>query len=164
MTPQTAATSAPVQKTISVKATPERAFRVFTEEFDGWWPRSHHIGKSPMKKAIVESHVGGRCYTEQVDGTDCDWGRIVAWEPPQRFVMAWLIDAQWQYQADASQCSEVEVRFTAQADGTTRVDLEHRSFERMGASGTNMRMMVDSPGGWGTTLGLYADYLGKGAL
>jgi len=161
MTPQIAVETAPVTKTISVRASSERAFQAFTEEFDSWWPRTHHIGKSPMKKAIVETHLGGRCFTEQVDGTACDWGRIVVWEPPRRFVMAWLIDAQWQYQPDASKASEVEVRFTPQADGSTRVDLEHRNFERMGGSGTNMRMMVDSPGGWGHTLELYAAHLAQ---
>ena len=67
----------PVRKSIRVKTTVERAFHVFTDEFDTWWPRSHHIGKSPMKKAIVEARAGGRCYTEQEDGTECDWGRVL---------------------------------------------------------------------------------------
>jgi len=161
MTPQTAPATAPVLKSISVRASAERAFRIFTDEFDSWWPRTHHIGKSPMKKAVIESRLGGRCFTEQEDGTACDWGKIVSWEPPVRFVMAWLIDGQWQFQPDAGSASEVEVRFTPQADGTTRVDLEHRAFERMGESGMNMRMMVDSPGGWSSTLAAYAEVLAR---
>jgi len=146
---------APVQKSITVKASVEHAFQVFTEGFDSWWPRSHHIGKSPMKKAIVEGHVGGRCYTEQADGTECDWGEILRWEPPSRLVMAWKIDPAWGYQPDLAKSSEVEVRFTAEPDGRTRVDLEHRHFERLGTGWEGMRTMVDSPNGWGGTLQLY---------
>ena len=80
----TPALTTPVRKTITVKATAERAFEVFTADFDSWWPRSHHIGKSPMKRSIIEEKLGGRCYTEQEDGTECDWGQVLAWEPPRR--------------------------------------------------------------------------------
>ena len=144
-----------VQKSITVKANAERAFHVFTEEFDTWWPREHHIGKSPMKKAILEGFPGGRCYSEQADGTDCPWGEILVWEPPRRFVMAWKINPQWQYEPDLTKASEVEVSFTPQSDGSTRVDLEHRHFERHGEGWDSMRAMVDSPGGWGTLMDLY---------
>jgi uncharacterized protein YndB with AHSA1/START domain len=78
-----------VRKTIRVSASAEQAFRIFTAEFDSWWPRTHHNGKSPMKKAIVEGKVGGRCYTAQEDGTESDWGRVLVWEPPHRIVLAW---------------------------------------------------------------------------
>ena len=78
----------PVRKSITVRANADHAFRVFTEGFDSWWPRGHHIGKSPLKKAIIEGKAGGRCYSEQMDGTECDWGRILVWDPPRRFVMA----------------------------------------------------------------------------
>lgn len=152
---------APVRKSITVKASAERAFEVFTAEFDSWWPRSHHIGKAPLKKAVIDGRVGGRCYNEQTDGTDCEWGEITVWEPPKRFVMAWKINAQWQYEPDSSKASEVEVRFTAASDGFTRVDLEHRHFERMGVDGAAMRSGVDSPGGWGSLLELYAAQLEK---
>jgi uncharacterized protein YndB with AHSA1/START domain len=144
-----------VRKTITVKASAEQAFHVFTEEFDTWWPRSHHIGKSPMRKAIIEGHTGGRCYSEQVDGTECPWGQILVWEPPRRFVMAWQINAQWQYEPDLAKSSEVEVNFTPESGGITRVELEHRYFERMGPSGNTMRIGVDSPGGWGSLLQLF---------
>jgi uncharacterized protein YndB with AHSA1/START domain len=146
-----------VRKSITVKAGIERAFHVFTEELDTWWPRSHHIGKSPMKKAIVEGRPGGRCYSEQVDGTECDWGSVLVWEPPHRFVMAWRIrHPEWQYETDLAKSSEVEVRFTPEPDGGTRVDLEHRHFERHGAGGDGMRTSVDSPGGWSTLLDLFS--------
>jgi len=153
---------APVRKSVTVKAGAERAFEVFTQGIDTWWPRTHHIGKSPMKKAIIEGRAGGRCYSEQVDGTDCDWGEVLVWEPPRRFVMAWKITHQWGYEPDVKKASEVEVRFTPQEDGSTRVDLEHRYFERHGAGGAVMRTAVDSTGGWNDLLQLYAAQVAKG--
>jgi uncharacterized protein YndB with AHSA1/START domain len=146
----------PVRKSITVKASAERAFEVFTTGFDTWWPRSHHIGSAPLKKAIVEGFVGGRCYSEQTDGTDCPWGQVLLWEPPHRFVMAWQINPQWKYEPDLAKCSEVEIRFTPEPDGSTRVDLEHRHFQRHGAGGDAMRTQVDSPMGWGDLLKLYS--------
>jgi hypothetical protein len=149
------ATDRPVRKSITVKASADHAFRVFTEGIDTWWPRGHHIGKSPMKKAIMEAREGGRCYTEQVDGTDCDWGRVLVWEPPRRFVMAWQITPMWQYEPDVAKSSEVEVSFTPQGDGSTRVDLEHRYFERHGVGAEAMRTAVDDPNGWTGLLDLF---------
>jgi len=147
---------ASLRKSVTVKASAERAFQVFTEGFDTWWPREHHIGKSPMKKAIIEGFQGGRCYTEQMDGTDCPWGEVLVWEPPRRFVMAWKINLQWQYEPELAKSSEVEVSFTPQPDGSTRVDLEHRHFDRHGEGWENMRTQVDSAGGWGMLLDRYA--------
>jgi uncharacterized protein YndB with AHSA1/START domain len=146
----------PVQKSITVRAPVERAFQVFTEELDSWWPRSHHIGKAPMTKTLLEGRVGGRCYSEQTDGTECDWGQILVWEPPSRFVMAWQINSGWQYEPDLAKSSEVEVRFIAGDDGTTRVDLEHRYFHRLGEGGAAMRTGVNAEGGWGSLLDLFA--------
>jgi uncharacterized protein YndB with AHSA1/START domain len=156
-TPAEQSIDIPVRRTISVSAGVERAFRVFTEEFDSWWPRSHHIGKSPMKKAIVEGIVGGRCYTEQEDGTESDWGRVLVWEPPHRIVLAWQITPEWEYQPDLAQSSEVEIRFSPVADGGTRVDLEHRRFDRHVSGAQTMRTAVDSPNGWTGVLQLFAD-------
>jgi uncharacterized protein YndB with AHSA1/START domain len=147
----------PVRRTISVSASVERAFRVFTAEFDTWWPRSHHIGKSPMKKAIVEGKVGGRCYTEQEDGTEFDWGRVLVWEPPHRILLAWQITPEWGYQPDVAQSSEVEIRFSPVAGGGTRVDLEHRHFERHGSGAPTMRTAVDSPNGWTGVMQFFAE-------
>ena len=102
----------PVRTSITVKASAEKAFHVYTAEFDKWWPRSHHIGSSPMTKGVIEGFVGGRCYSEQEDGSTCPWGTILLWEPPQRFAFAWQITPQWKYQPELAQSSEVEVRFT----------------------------------------------------
>jgi uncharacterized protein YndB with AHSA1/START domain len=145
-------TDIPVRKSITVKASQERAFEVFTEGMDSWWPRDHHIGPSPLKRAIVEGRVGGRCYSEQMDGTECDWGSVLEWEPPRRFVMAWRITTKWEYERDLAKSSEVEIRFTPLGDGSTRVDLEHRHLGRHGAGFEGMRSAVDSPNGWGGTL------------
>jgi uncharacterized protein YndB with AHSA1/START domain len=147
--------TAPVRKSITVKASPERAFEIFTEGIDTWWPRSHHIGKSPMKKSIVEGRVGGRCYSEQIDGTECDWGQVLVWEPPHRFVMAWQVSPTWQYEPDLTKSSEVEVIFSPEPGGFTRVDLEHRHFERHGEGAGSMRAGVDTPNGWNGMLQLY---------
>ena len=81
----------PVRKSIRVRASADRAFRVFTEEMDSWWPRTHHIGSSPMKRVVVEARQGGAIYSDQEDGTACPWATVLAWEPPHRFVMAWQV-------------------------------------------------------------------------
>ena len=147
-------TNAPVRKTISVKASVERAFTVFTTGFDSWWPRSHKLTQADLDVAIVEGKVGGRCYQRAVDGSECDWGKVTAWEPPRRIVVAWQLDARWQYDPDLTHASEVEVTFTAE-DGGTRVVLEHRHFERHGASGSQVQAGVGSEGGWGSLLNLF---------
>ena len=146
-----------VRKTITVQTSPERAFHVFTAEYDSWWPRSHHIGKSPMKRAIIEGRAGGRCYTEQEDSTDCDWGSVLVWDPPHRLVIAWQIDGKWQFEPDLAKSSEVEVRFTAEPGGRTRVDLEHRHLDRHGVDAAAIRTAIDSPNGWGGLLQMFVD-------
>jgi uncharacterized protein YndB with AHSA1/START domain/uncharacterized damage-inducible protein DinB len=151
----TAPVVAPVKKSVTVKAGVEHAFKVFTEGFDTWWPRSHHIGKQPMVKAVIEPRAGGRCFGREADGTECDWGKVLAWEPPNRFVLAWQIDPRWQYEPDLAKASEVEIRFTPEAGGLTRVDLEHRHFERHGDGAGSVRTGVDSPHGWGGLLQVY---------
>ena len=145
----------PVRKSIRVKAGVERAYRVFTEDMDSWWPRTHHIGSSPMKCVVVEGREGGAIYTEQEDGTACRWGSVLKWEPPHRFVMAWRVRPDWKYEADLAKCSEVEVRFTPVDDGSTLVELEHRGFERHGGNFAGMREQVNSDGGWGALLGMF---------
>jgi uncharacterized protein YndB with AHSA1/START domain len=150
------AADAPVRKNVTVKASPERAFRVFTGDVDSWWPRTHHIGKAPMKRIIIEGAAGGRCYSEQTDGTECDWGKVLVWDPPRRLVLAWQITHLWGYEPDLAKSSEVEIRFTPEPGGSTRVDLEHRYLDRHGAGVEAMRTAVDSPNGWIGLLRLFA--------
>ena len=146
---------APVRKTLTVPASPERAFEVFTSGFDRWWPRSHTIGKGPLKEAVLEPRVGGRWYGIDADGSETNWGDVLIWEPPGRLVLAWRIGTDWQFHSDL--LTEVEVTFTAQAGGSTRVDFEHRHLERMGEGAGGARDTFDSPNGWSGILQGYAD-------
>lgn len=137
---------------ILVEAPQERAFRVFTEKFDAWWPREHHIGTAEMKTAMLECKPGGRFYEQGVDGSECEWGKVLVWEPPRRLVLAWQINAEWKY--DPSIVCEVEVSFTAEGPKRTRVELEHRNLERLGAAAAATRGMLDS--GWGKIMPMFA--------
>jgi uncharacterized protein YndB with AHSA1/START domain len=144
----------PVRKSIVVTTSPERAFRIFTEGIDRWWPREHHIGTSPLKRAILEPRPGGRWYSICEDGSECDTGKVLTWDPPRRLVLGWQITAQWKY--DPSFLTEVEVSFTPEGSKRTRVDLEHRNLERYGVDATELRKGIDSPDGWGRTLQTFA--------
>lgn len=146
-----------VRKSITVRVPQQRAFEAFTAGIDSWWPRRHHIGSGTMRRVVLEGHVRGRCYTEQEDGTEADFGTVLAWDPPRRFVMAWQVTTDWKFEPDLARSSEVEVVFTPVGDGETRVDLEHRHFERYGAAGAAMRDAVGSPGGWGESLQKFAE-------
>ena len=108
-----------------------------------------------MTQGFFEGRAGGRCYSMQEDGTECDWARVTEWEPPQRFVMVWLINSEWKFEPDASKCSEVEVNFTPLPDDSTLIELEHRNFERMGSGGAIMRAGVSQAGGWNGLMQLY---------
>jgi uncharacterized protein YndB with AHSA1/START domain len=154
---QHAGTYDAVRKSITVAATQERAFRVFTEQFGTWWPKEYSIGKVDMADFVVEPQTGGRWYEVGVDGTECDTGRVTAYEPPDRLVLAWHLDGSWQYDPDPAHASEVEVRFIADGEGRTRVELEHRHFERHGAGAPGVHGAVGGPGGWGHCLAAYAD-------
>jgi hypothetical protein len=153
----------PVRKSVRVRASADRAFRVFTEQMDSWWPRTHHIGSSPMKRVVLEGKRGGAVYTDQEDGTPCPWGTVLVWDPPRRFVMAWQVSPEWQYEPDLAKCSEVEVQFTPADDGTTLVELEHRGLHRHGGACVKMREMVNSEGGWGSLLTLFSQKAGEAA-
>ena len=142
---------APVRKSLHVNARPEHAFAVFTAGLGRWWPLDHGIGKTPRKAVAMETRLGGRWYEQAEDGTETNVGRIIVWEPPRRFVMTWDINSQWK--PDTTVSSEVEVQFIP--DGSaTRVELEHRKFERLGAEGGE-KMRKDVDGGWPGLLELF---------
>lgn len=152
-------TQSVVRRTITVSASQERAFDVFTAQFGSWWPKSYQIGPSPMRDFIMEPKAGGRWYELDEDGTQCDTGRVVAYEPPARVVLAWQLDQQFQYDPDPQHASEVEVRFIAEGPTQTRVELEHRGFERHGAGTEAVRAAMDSPNGWTAVLEIYSNYI-----
>jgi uncharacterized protein YndB with AHSA1/START domain len=143
---------APVRKSIRVKASQAHAFEVFTAGIARWWPKTHKIGKAPVERSVIEPRLGGRWYELGEDGSQTTVGKVLVWDPPNRFVTSWDINAQWK--PDARVSSEVEVRFIADGPDATRVELEHRKFEAMGAeAGASMRKDVD--GGWPGLLELF---------
>ena len=146
-------TAAPVRKSVRVNTRPEHAFEVFTTGIGAWWPASHHIGTSPMKQTLIEPRQDGRWYTICEDDSTCEVGKVLHWAPPGRLVLAWQIDGQFRYDPDL--ITEVEVTFTDQGDGSTRVDLEHRHLERMGDTAEHGRAMLDAPNGWGLIMSLF---------
>jgi uncharacterized protein YndB with AHSA1/START domain len=151
---------APVRKSVVVEASPSQAFSVFTAGIDRWWPKSHGIGATPITQSFIEPFVGGRWYTHHEDGSDVVIGHVRVWQPAERLIVSWEISAEWKPDARTEVSSEVEVRFTAEAGGRTRVDLEHRNFEHMGrAAGEKMRKDVD--GGWPHLLDLYAQHAAR---
>jgi len=151
------AIAAPVRRSVTVDVPVERAFAVFTERFDTWWPASHHIGSAQYQSAVLEQRPGGRWYERGVDGSECDWGQVLVWEPPHRLLLSWQITPDWQPEPELARASEIEVRFTVEGPERTRVDLEHRGFDRHGPAGDSIRQAVSGDGGWGGILQRYAD-------
>ena len=141
---------------VTVSATPERAFDVFTNGFATWWPLdSHHIGEHDAVDVVIEPRPGGRWYEKAGDGSGCDWGFVTAYEPPHRLVLAWHLNPDWDFDPDPARATEVEVTFEPDGDRTV-VTLEHRGFEVLGERGPEVRDYVSRPGGWADLLGAYA--------
>ena len=143
---------APIKKLVRVKATPERAFKVFTENSIVWWPPTYTIGSSPMNEIVLEPWLGGRWFEIGEDGSQCQWGDVLAWEPPARLVLAWRIGMDWQF--DPSLLTEVEVTFEDVGGGETEVRIVHSKFENYGADAEKAAQIFD---GWSTNLARFAD-------
>jgi uncharacterized protein YndB with AHSA1/START domain len=139
-----------------VDAPIERAFHVFTDEIGSWWDPTHHILQAELAEMVFEPHVGGHVYDRGVDGSECRWARVLAYEPPSRFVISWDVSADWQLETDPEKTSEVEVRFIAHGPSRTRVELEHRNLERHGRGWEQMAEALGSPGGWPAGVRLFA--------
>ena len=149
-------TTVAARRSVTVNATAERAFDVFTAGFSTWWPlESHHIGKTMATEAIIEPRAGGRWFERDADGNECNWGFVTEYEPPSRILLAWHLTPEWGYDPDPEKATEVEITFTPTSDGTL-VELEHRGFEKHGERGASMRDAVSAPGGWADLLQLYA--------
>jgi uncharacterized protein YndB with AHSA1/START domain len=151
----TAAPIPPLGGTVTVGVPVERAFRAFTDSFNTWWPAQYHIGAADLAEAILEPRQGGRWYERGVDGSECDWGRVLTWEPPHRLVVTWQINGAWQYDPDPDHASEIEVRFSADGPEHTTVELEHRHLDRL-VDGQALRDGITGGGGWGALLELFA--------
>jgi uncharacterized protein YndB with AHSA1/START domain len=145
-----------VRKAIRVEAPREVAWQTFTEQMRTWWPLAvYKIGKANAVDAVIEPHVGGRWYERGDDDSTCDWGRVLVWEPPSRLVLSWDINGDFQYVPGLG--TEIEVRFIAENESTTRVELEHRRFDRFGDRRDQMRIIFDETGDWGKQLALFAE-------
>jgi uncharacterized protein YndB with AHSA1/START domain len=146
-----------VQTSIGVQAPQPLAFDVFTKDMASWWPPDHHILEGELAEMVLEPREGGRVSDVGVDGSECQWARVLAFEPPSRLVISWDITPQWKIQTDPAKTSEIEVRFIAEGPERTRVELEHRHLDRHGEGWQGMRDAVDSPGGWNRGLKAYAE-------
>jgi uncharacterized protein YndB with AHSA1/START domain len=155
MTTQTADTA--VHASIVVDVPIERAFSVFTEEMGSWWNADHHILEGELAEMVFEPREGGHVYDRGVDGSECRWARVLAYDPPKRLVISWDISLEWKLETDPEKTSEVEVRFVAEDADRTRVELEHRNLDHHGDGWEQMRNAVGSPGGWSGGLRGYAD-------
>jgi uncharacterized protein YndB with AHSA1/START domain len=142
---------------IVVEAPIERAFSVFTDDFGSFKPPDHNLLDVEIAETVFESHVGGNIYDRGVDGSECRWARVLAYDPPNRVVFSWDISPQWQIETDLDKTSEVEVRFLAEAPDRTRVELEHRNLDRHGDGWEAERDGVGGPEGWPLYLDRFAE-------
>ena len=155
----TQASDTSVRNSIVVEAPIERAFSVFTDGFGSFKPREHNLLQVEIAETVFESHVGGHIYDRGVDGSECRWARVLAYEPPNRVVFSWDISPQWQVEPDPGKTSEVEVRFIADAPDRTRVELEHRNLDRHGEGWEAAREGVGGDQGWPLYLERFAELL-----
>jgi len=153
------AQEASVRTHVVVDAPIARAFSVFTGQFDRIKPREHNLLDVEIAETIFEPHEGGRIYDRGIDGSECHWARVLAYEPPNRVVFSWDINPRWQIEGDLARTSEVEVRFIPETPERTRVELEHRNLDRHGDGWEGAREGVASEGGWPLYLRRYAGLL-----
>ncbi len=152
----TAESELSVAKTVRVNAPLAIAFEVFIKQT--WWPvHTHHLAEPPGTEVILEPFPGGRWYERDTDGTETEWGTVLAWQPPYRLLLSWQVSAQWTYVADPALGSQIEVTFTPEGAEVTRVDLTHRHLERYGQEAGRMRRILDAKGG--EPLAAYARHL-----
>jgi uncharacterized protein YndB with AHSA1/START domain len=146
MSDQSAPTS--VRHSVVVGTPIEKAFRVFTEDFGRFKPPEHNLLAVEIAETVFEPRVGGHLYDRGIDGSECRWARVLAYEPPHRVVISWDIGPTWQIETDPDKTSEVEVRFLAEGPERTRVELEHRHLDRHGEGWQGVREGIDNDQGW----------------
>lgn len=143
---------APILQSVRVKASPQRAFELFTGRMGDWWPRQMAVGTAPFVAIEVEPRVGGRWFERDADGNEAQWGEVLAWEPPARLLLAWQLDGQFVF--DPNHVTEVELTFEP-VDGGTQLTLEHRNLERFGTA-TALLASMDS--GWRSIIEQFATF------
>ena len=149
-------TGTSVHASIVVDAPIERAFQVFTQDFGRFKPAEHNMLGVEIAETVFEPRVGGHLYDRGVDGSECRWARVLAYEPPHRVVLSWDVSPQWQVEADPAKTSEWEVRFVAETSQRTRVEIEHRNLDRHGGGWEGVRDGVGGDQGWPLYLSRYA--------
>ena len=147
-------TIAPIEKTVTVKARPARAFEIFTRDIGRWWPKGKTIGGKPHAQIVIEPRAEGRWFERDDDGAETQWGKVLAWDPPGRLLLGWQLDAAFKYDPDF--VTEVELTFAAAGDGQTRVTLVHRDLERFGESAEKVAASISE--GWPARLRNFADF------
>lgn len=147
-------TIAPIRRTTHTKASPARAFQIFTDRIGSWWPAGNGVGVRPLVEVVLQSGVGGRWFERDAQGHETDWGRVLEWDPPKRLVLAWQLNREKRFDPDL--LTEVELNFRPAQDGGTDVSLEHRNLERFGRDAATWVSNIG--GGWTQKLGEYADY------
>ena len=144
----------PLRMAFEVECTPEHAFMVWTERIAAWWPADHTVSGEPNLQVVLEGRIGGRIFERTHAGGEHDWGEVVAWEPPRRLVYLWHLNR------DRTDATEVEIRFVP-SGALTRVEIEHRGWEQLGAEGRPWRDR--NMGGWSTLLPHFIEATSKGA-
>jgi uncharacterized protein YndB with AHSA1/START domain len=137
----------PLRLSFDVGTPQDHAFDTWTSGIDRWWPADHTHTGEPDLTIVLEGRVGGRIFERTRDGQEWDWGEVTVWEPPARLVYLWHL------KRDRAEATEVEIRFESTAPDSTRVDIEHRGWERLGADGQTWRDR--NMGGWATLLPHY---------
>jgi hypothetical protein len=150
-----------VRKSVRVRASVERAFSVFVEQMETWWPATHHIAKEPFELIVVEPRVGGRWYERSVTGVEGEWGAVLGWDPPRSVRLSWHVgpghdQPDWVCDPDRSKASEVEIRFIDDGSGMTLVELEHSKLDRHGEGWQSLRTLFAGPGAWQGILDRFA--------
>jgi uncharacterized protein YndB with AHSA1/START domain len=152
-------TQTAVRLEIAIAAPIDRAFAVFTERFGDIKPPEHNLLTAPIAETVLERRVGGHIVDRAVDGSECRWARILAYDPPNRIVFSWDINPRWQLETDPDLTSEVEVRFVADGPERTLVELEHRDLDRHGTGWESVSEGVEGDQGWPLYLERYTALL-----
>jgi hypothetical protein len=145
-----------VSRSVLVGTGIERAFAAFAEGMGHWWPSEHHIAEKSFVDIVVQPRVGGRWYECAADGSECDWGRVLAWDPPRHLALSWHLDGNFVYDPDPDRASRVDVSFVALGASTTRLELVHSGLDRHGDTWPSLLDGIASPNGWSGMLAQFA--------
>ena len=147
----------PIRREWTNEGTPAEAFDRFSERVAEWWPAEYTGSGEVLEAFAIEPGEGGRCYELGPHGFHCDWGRVLAWEPGARLLLAWQISPRREPEPNPAKASEIEVRFTPIGAGRTQVEFEHRGLDRHGDGGEEYRAALASDAGWPWILARFAE-------